>query len=289
MALLRWLELGDARLPAVRQGTVGGPLAILVPGLSEGLLPVSEPQVRRDLPRLPAVLADHEVWTVGYRQPLAGRVEVTDLAEDLAVAVRQLRPRGGASLVAGHSMGAMVALHLGAASPDQVGRLVLSAATAAADEALRAVLDRWDRLLVEGRVRDFLLDSLATAYDGPELVRRQLVARLWPTPDVADRVSRHLALAAACRRHDARAVLDRITAPALVVAGADDPVVPAERSRELARSLDATLEVLPGARHGFPEQHRLRYVRAVTRWMSGDDGPRPTGDRQPEPELEERR
>lgn len=262
---LRWHHVEGGRLAVAAFGRSDGPLALVVPGLSDGLAPVSDPHARRAIPRPPRALRGHHVLVVSHREPLPDAPSTASLARDLA---HLLDAEGrGPATVAGHSMGAMVALHLAADRPELVGRLVLSAVAASAGGTLRARLERWDALLRDGQVDAVLQDSLAVSYTGAELRRRRLATRLWPSPDVADRVDRHLALSHACRTHDARDRLDAVRAPALVLAGEADRLVHPDRSREVARRLaDSRFVLLPGA-HGFPEQSRGAYVRELTRWL----------------------
>lgn len=274
---VRWHDRHGARLPFVEFGEPDGPTALVVPGLSDGLAPVSRDVARRAIPRPPPALRHHRVLVVSHRHPLAPRPSTRDLAADLA-SLLETEARGPA-VVAGHSMGAMVALHLAADRPDLVDRLVLSAATAVADEALDQRLRRWEALLRAGRVRRFLQDSLAVSYTGRELARRRVAVRLWPPPDVDGLVERHVALSHACRTHDASDRVAAVTAPALVLAGQADRLVHPDRSRALAAALPGSRYVeLPGVAHGFPEQARGAYVRELTAWLDGDaDAPRVAG------------
>jgi pimeloyl-ACP methyl ester carboxylesterase len=267
MRELTWHELdGAGRLPTVEFGDPGGPLAVVVPGLSDGLAPVSHGATRRAIPRPPPALRSYRVLVVSHRHPLPDAPTTRDLAADLAHLVEH--EARGPALVAGHSMGAMVALHLAADRPELVGGLVLSAVTAVADGPLRDRLERWDALLRAGEVRRMLQDSLSVSYTGRDLARRRIATRLWPTPDVSDRVPRHLALSTACRAHDARDRLADVAVPALVLAGEADRLVHPDRSREVAAALPGSrLVVLPGVAHGFPEQARGRYVRELTAWL----------------------
>jgi non-heme chloroperoxidase len=68
---------------------------------------------------------------------------------------------------------------------------------------------------------------------------------------------------------DSRAWLRRLDMPALVVAGANDTVVPLQQARELAAGLPrATLDVIPGAGHWLVETHAERLLDTVVPWLS---------------------
>jgi pimeloyl-ACP methyl ester carboxylesterase len=268
---LRWVEVPSGRVGLVELGSADGPAVVVVPGLTDGLAPLSEPSALRSLPRPPPALRDRRVLAVTLRHPVEAGATTRDLAGDVATLIDAVV--GAPVVVAGHSMGSMVAQHLAADRPDLVRGLVLSATAARADERLRARLERWEEQLTGGDVRGFLRDALDASLTGTARWRQRLVSRVLPPPDVAHLVDRHVALSWACRHHDARDRLERIAVPALVLAGDRDPLVPPDRGREVADRLgDAELVVLPGLAHGFPEQGRAAYVRALVAFLDGRGG-----------------
>lgn len=268
---LDWVDVPGGRVGYVELGAPDGPPVVVVPGLTDGLAPLSEPAARRGLPRPPPALRDRRVLAVTHRHPVEVGVTTRDLARDLATLVDEVV--GAPAVVAGHSMGSMVAQHLAADRPDLVRGLVLSATAARADERLRTRLERWEQQLTAGDVRGFLRDALDASLTGLPRWRQRIVSRLLPPPDLGPLVGRHLALSRACRDHDALDRLDTIAVPALVLAGGRDPLVPPDRAREVVgRLADAELVVLPRLAHGFPEQGRRAYVRALVAFLDGRGG-----------------
>lgn len=259
---VRWLPRDDGHVPWLATGRPDGTVAVALPGLSDGLMPLSEAGGHvvgsaRSARRVPL-----RVLTLSHRHPVSAGVTTRDLADDAAAFVEAVV--GEPVVVVAHSMGGMVAQWLAATRPDLVRHLVLTATLARPVPAFRGVLERWDAMVVAGQWRAFASAANEAAYTGSELLRRRLLLRLTRPPAPSHLVERHRALTAACLAHDATAVLGQIACPTLVLAGADDPVVPPAASRELAAAIPgAQYEEFGGLAHGFPEQSPQRTLAAV--------------------------
>ena len=268
---LRWFEQPDLRMPFIEAGRPDGPLVLALPGLSDGLMPLSEvgPHVlgtARSTRRLP-----FRVVTISHRHPMPEHVTTRELADDAAAFI-EARLAPPVVLVA-HSMGGMVAQWLAATRPDLVRELVLTATLARPVPAFTEILHAWEAMVAEGRWRDFAASANEVAYTGSELLRRRLLLRVTRPPAAPHLAGRHRALTGACLTHDATDVLATIRCPTLVLAGADDPVVPPTASRALAAAIpDAAYEEFVGLAHGFPEQSPDRTLAAVTTHMDLDGG-----------------
>lgn len=256
-----WFTLrSGARMPFMVFGSDDERTVVALPGLSDGLLPLSEPHARQAL----KILADlpFQLVLLSYAHPLGEGITTRQLSRDAAEFLRSRRSRPVAVL--GHSMGGMVAQHLAAEHPDLVSRLVLTATLAAPEPSFVAHLERWDRLVVNEEWRAFSREAITTSYTGSEVLRRRIALRVLgphPAPHLA---SRHHALTQACLSHDSRAVLTDIQAPTLVLAGAEDPVVAPAAALRLAEEIPAAkFEVFEHASHGFPEQFPHRTFGAV--------------------------
>jgi 3-oxoadipate enol-lactonase len=191
--------------------------------------------------------------------------------EDLADQARALLAEAGLDRVdvVGVSLGGLVAQQLAADAPDLVRRLVIVDAVAVYPEPLRQMWrERAARAPVEG-MEPFLDPTLGLwftadllADGGPvvEAVRERL-----RTTDPAG-----YGLACRClERADVTAVLDRITAPTLVVCGEDDAPPFTAAATELASRLPGGRVVwLEPARHAGvleqPEQFRTALVEFLT-------------------------
>jgi 2-succinyl-6-hydroxy-2,4-cyclohexadiene-1-carboxylate synthase len=182
------------------------------------------------------------------------RASVEQTADDLAAIVHRL----GAERVdvVGYSMGARVALRLAVAHPDAVGRLVLEAPSAGiADPAARAARAAADaeraRLVVtEG------IEAFAARWEAEPVLAGEAVlpADVRARQAAIRRSHEPLGLAASLVYAGQGAMeplndrLAGITAPTLVVAGSDDPVL--SRAEEVAAAIPgARLALVAGAGH----------------------------------------
>lgn len=159
----------------------------------------------------------------------AGPYTLDDLVDD-AVAVLD---RAGArrAHVVGLSLGGMTAMRLAARAPERVHRLVLMCTSALVDPA-------------PYRERGAAARAQGTAALAPSVVGRWLTPEYAAAhPDVVARLEAMVAGAddegyAACcdvlAGLDLRADLARITAPTLVISGAQDPALPPEHQQAIA-------------------------------------------------------
>jgi pimeloyl-ACP methyl ester carboxylesterase len=266
----RLVPVPGAQVPVLELGDPAGPVAVLVPGLSDGLAPLTDVRTRALLSTVPLPMSRVRCLVVSHRVPLDQPVSTRALAGDLA-AVLEREVAGRAVLIC-HSMGAMVAQHLAADAPHLVGALVLSATAAVADDRLRSVLARWDALVAAGDGRAFARDAVRSSFTGQEVATR--LALVEATDPEQHRLTpasrrRHAVLSRACADHDARDRLASVGCPTLVLAGARDEVVAPSGATRLAEGIEhAELHVLDGVGHGFPEQVPARYEALVTAFLA---------------------
>ncbi len=222
-------------------------------------------------PQLPALERHFRVLRYDHRghgaSPVPpGPYTIDDLGGDVLALLDAL----GLETVsyAGLSLGGMVGMWLAATAPERVDRLVLCCTSARFDSA-QPWLDR------AGAVRS----------GGTASIAAQVVAR-WFTPALADEALIERALAwmaaapddgyAACcdalAALDLRPLLPAITAPTLVIAGADDLAIPVEHGAAIAAAIpDARLAVVPGAAH----LANIEASEAVTRLLLNHLAPSP--------------
>jgi len=194
---------------------------------------------------------------------------IDDLAEDAAKILD-----GRAAHVVGFSMGGYVALTLALAHPELVRSLVLAGTGAGGPSRVprpahvREAFEQAMLLSPEEARRATLPYTLAPGWTeaNPERVEEIVAASLeHPTPMQTIEVH-----TAACYRFYAAGVeVERIEAPALVVHGTEDLIVPTENGRELARRLpNARYVELPGVGHNLMLQDPQTFTELVLDFLS---------------------
>nr|WP_204068926.1 4-carboxymuconolactone decarboxylase [Planobispora siamensis] len=258
-------------------GPAGAPLLVLGPSLGT-TLEIWEPQME-------ALTASWRVLRYdlpghGGSEPVGGPVAAGLTVDALAEAVLELTGEERFA-IGGISLGGAVAATVAARGSGRVTGLVLCCTSA-----------RF------GEPGPWLERAAAVRRDGMRQLAQTLVGR-WFTPRFAEddpgRISWVLDMlhtvdpgsyAACCEAiagYDLIGGLNAITAPTLIVAGADDPATPVDHALTLVRGIDgALLTVVPGA-HLASVERAAAVTSAVTRHLhetgpSADSGNGPSAD-----------
>ncbi len=219
---LRQLEVGSARWVYAQDGS--GPPLVLIHGLSG-----SVQWWRRNLPALAQHFTVYAVELTGFAsnrgRPLAMDASAAGLASFMDALGLEC------AHVVGHSMGGQISLHLAARHPQKVVRLVLAAPS--------------------GTLRGGLVEmgfrlARATRYAAPDFAPTVFRDAIRAGPLNLLRAARTLL------KDDVEQLLDLIQAPALVVAGERDLLVPPELCKVLAAGIKHARYVeLPRAGHNL--------------------------------------
>ncbi|GAB4260927.1 MAG: alpha/beta hydrolase [Pararhodobacter sp.] len=222
---------------------------------------------------IPGLLCDRTVWEPVLRlipdavvADLSVQDNLTQMARDL------LAQNPGVLRVAGHSMGARVALEMARLAPDRVERLALldtgihplkdgeaekraEIVRHAHEHGMQALADRWLPPMVwtGNHGNAALMNSLK------EMVLRR-------DPDLHARQIKALV-----DRPDAGAYLARIACPTLLVVGREDQWSPVSQHEDmLARLPDARLVVIDEAGHFAPVERPEAVNAALVPFLTGD-------------------
>lgn len=222
--------------------TGDGPTLVLAGSVGSSL-DMWEPQLPRLADRFRVVRVDHR----GHgRSPVpAGPYAIADLAMDVLALLDRLGERTVS--LCGLSLGGMVGMWLAAHVPERISALALLATSAYLGPA------RWEQRIaaVETGGMASIVDPVMALWFTPEFRARhpdqvaRFAATLAATPQEG-----YLGCCAAIRDMDQRADVAKISAPTLVMVGADDAATSPEHARDIAeRIAGARLEVVPGAAH----------------------------------------
>lgn len=225
---------------------------------------------------LPGLASDDALWAdIPQRLATAGRppaaITRVHFGHDTlpAMADALLAAHAGPLLLAGTSMGGMVAMHAALRAPERVRGLALLGTSARADtpELLKLRSDAVV-LFEQGRVDEVVRPNVLFAFH-PD---RQRDAALVETYLAMMRRAGGAALArqnrAVMARPDLRPLLPRIACPTLVAVGEADLLTPPEQSAEIAAAIPgATLHRLPGAGHLLTMEQPAAVAALLLDWL----------------------
>jgi pimeloyl-ACP methyl ester carboxylesterase len=195
------------------------------------------------------------------RLPVHAAYTLDDMADDAAGVLEALGI--ARAHVVGASMGGMIAQVLAARRPERVATLtsIMSSSgnpsprvALGSSRALRVLLRRPGRLDNVESITEHLMHLFGVIGSPgfraePRAMRAQMAKVATRGYDPAGAERQLLAILAS---GDRRALLTRITAPTLVIHGADDPLVPVAAGIDTARHIHgAQLKIIPGMGHDF--------------------------------------
>ncbi len=176
------------------------------------------------------------------------------------------------TVVVGHSLGGMAALHMALHDPSRLGGLVLLSTSAAAEKPeRRSQLSLMSMTINMGGMNRWLAGRVAHAFFSPAFARRSRgQVRAWraqlramPKPALLQ------ALAAVRDRPSVWDRLDAIATPTLVMGTRDDSIADPAHAADMARRLaNAQLIMLPGSGHALPMEHPQELIKALGRFIN---------------------
>lgn len=261
----RTVMVGEHEMFVREVGPLDAPVLVLIHGWNlEGAMTFHRivPALARRFRVIMPDLRNH-----GRSDWVRGRVEVTDLADDVAGILDALGI--SAATVLGYSMGGMVVQELARRHPRHVGSMIL-AATAARPIAQARAFTRFVFWLGRAGLR---LSSHEAARVTGELLHRggalQSEHRRWMHQALLKRdADLYYEIGAAVWRFDSRSWVGRLAPRAMIIIPTADEVVPPETQYELASLLpDAELVELEGGFHESVLNRPQDYVDAITSFI----------------------
>ena len=245
------VTLGDAVMEYAAFGT-GRRTLVLLPGLGDGLR--SSKGMALPLAVLYRALAkDFRVLVFSRKRPLEEGSTTRDMAADLAAALQMLGVERAS--VVGVSMGGMIAQHLAIDHPQLVEKLVAVVTCPGPNPILEEAVDTWTDMALRGDHRALMVDNGRRIYSEGYVKKYGWMFPLAARFTKPRSYRQFLIMAKACREHDAREGLGRITAPTLVMGGEQDNCLGGQASRDLAAAIPgAQLKMYPRLGHGLYEE-----------------------------------
>ena len=258
-----YLDLPDGgRIAYSVQGK--GPPLLLVSGLG-GMAPFWDGVAPALAAERTVILHDHR--GTGRSSRCLRPYSIASIASDVLALMDQLKVPA-ASLV-GHSTGGAVAQHLALHAPERLERAVLSATWARTCAYMRRLFALRLEIL-EGLGLDAYrrLGTLMQTPPSWSAERPEPTTDPDPSPHEAEIIKRRIGAVLA---HDTHDDLGRIRVPVMVVAAADDIVVPAAHARQLAATIPgARLAMLPDGGHFVPQTRADAYRAMVQEFLHSE-------------------
>ena len=195
---------------------------------------------------------DYRVYVMDKPSEIVEGTTIADLAD---AAARTMDALGIAdACVFGVSLGGMIAQELAIRYPHRVRKLVLGVTASRTNETLREVVSRWILCAEQGRFDAMVHDMLTVLYSESYVRRYGWMFPLLKRFAKPKNEARFLRLAKACLTCNAYDRQKRITCPTLVLGGADDRIVTAEASLEIAERLGCEVHLYEGLGHAAYEE-----------------------------------
>jgi pimeloyl-ACP methyl ester carboxylesterase len=210
------------------------------------------------------------VYVIHRRRGMSPGCTTQDMAADY---VRAIEGELGPSHVVGFSTGGEIAQYVALDHPDAVLSLALIVSASRLSDEGRRTCERWQALARENRWQELRSDMAASTVTGEtnkRLARAFMKAFGTFVLGAPDDPSDFLITLKADLGHDTTDRLPEISAPTLVVGGAEDPFYSESFLRETAAGIpDATLRVYEGVGYGIPKERKRRYESDVLAFLEG--------------------
>jgi pimeloyl-ACP methyl ester carboxylesterase len=203
---------------------------------------------------------------LGESEAPAGTNTMSQMADDILALLKHLNT--GPVVLCGHSMGGYVVLAFARKYPDILRGLVLVDTKAGADSAEAAAGRRAtaEKVKAEGVrvVVDAMAPKMLAATNTDQSMARSVRGFMEHTrPEGV--IGSLLGMA---ERDESTQFLSQINVPTLIIAGADDTVIPPAESEKMASAIKAArLEVIPNAGHLVAFEKPDEFNRVLRDWL----------------------
>ena len=195
---------------------------------------------------------DFRVYVLDKRDDLPEPCTIAALAEDVAEAMHLLGI--DRADVVGISQGGMIAQHLALEHPELVRRLVLGVTLSRPNDAVRDAVGFWADAAERGDWEAIVQDMMGRMYSERYAKRYgRLFPLLLKTVKLTD-PERFATLARSCLTCDTYDEIARISCPTLVLGAAEDKIVTAKASEEIAERIGCPIHIYEDLGHAAYEE-----------------------------------
>ena len=242
------VTVGNSRVDYAAFGKGGKPL-VIIPGLS-----------LRDVKGAGFGLAlmyrmfakEYRVYVIDKKSDIAENCTVSDLANDTVAVMKALGIKD--AYVMGISLGGMIAQEIAIEHPELVKKLVLGVTSSRTNETMKNVVGNWISLAENGDFAGIVRDMLTVMYSKKYVKRYGWMFPILAKFSKPKNEERFIRLAKACLSCEAYDRLEKIKAPTLVLGGADDKLVTATASYEIAEKLACEIYMYEELGHSAYEE-----------------------------------
>lgn len=216
--------------------------------------------------------ASHTIYAIGRAKGLPEGYTLEAMTRDCADAIDEIVD--GQADVMGVSMGGILALHLAAAYPVQIRRLVVVSACLPLPEATREIIRRSEELLADDRWLTLMLELSGKIFSQPlrgitragALLTAPLLAVF--RPGFEDGIRSRDALATA---DSGQFNMAAVQSPTLVISGSEDKFFPLADTERLTRDLpNARFVSVPGGSHAMAFEKKKHLQGQVLDFLNAD-------------------
>ena len=194
----------------------------------------------------------YTVYLFDRRENVDENITVDDFAADTAEAIDKLGLKNADVL--GVSEGGMIAQRIAIDRPDLVRRLVLAVTLSRNNETVESVINSWVEMTKAREWKKLVRDMAEKMYSDAYVKRYKLMMPLLTLLQKPKDAQRFISLARSCLTCNTYGELEKIQCPTLVIGGAQDKIVGAEASREIAERLGCQIFMYDGLGHAAYEE-----------------------------------
>jgi pimeloyl-ACP methyl ester carboxylesterase len=245
-------------LPFVRFGK-GPQKLVIFPGISDAFLPIASTMPQYISWYYRQYARHFDVCVISRQRGLPTGHTTQDMARDCAAAIEAI---GGPVHVLGLSLGSLIAQYLAADFPHLIRGLILSLGSSRGVPKTIGLARHWIFLARHEKWNELYAESVDVTFTGfHRVLWHHAMPVLIRHPGIPNDF---IVSMEACINHDARERLRDIQAPALIIGGKKDVLIPESFFRELAELIpSATLRLIENGGHGLYEENKREFDSAV--------------------------